>query len=451
MSTSAQSTAPSHHDDMLNAVAQARLAYAASRPRSAALHRRACGSLPNGSTRSTLSYGPFPTAMDRGEGCRLWDIDGHEYLDLCGEFTAGLFGHSETRIHAAIHEAMARGLNRGAVGEAEAELAELLCARFPSCARVRFTNSGTEANLWALTAARAFTGRDTVLVFRGGYHGSVLTFPAAGPSRVTVPFPFVIGEYNDIAGSVALIREHGAHLAAILVEPMLGAGGCIPAQREFLEALRAAATEVGALLIFDEVMTSRMSAGGLQARLGITPDQTVLGKYIAGGMSFGGFGGREDVMNLFESSVFHGGTFNNNVLSMTAGRVAMGEIFTADAADALFDLGEGLRAELNAACAGSGMQFTGVGSMMTVHFRALSIDRPYLPTSREDALRELFFFDMLASHIYIVHRGMVTLSLPVTARDLRRFVEAVQEFTIARRSLLALASWQVERDSGKVA
>ena len=155
MSTSAQSTAPSHHDDMLNAVAQARLAYAASRPRSAALHRRACGSLPNGSTRSTLSYGPFPTAMDRGEGCRLWDIDGHEYLDLCGEFTAGLFGHSETRIHAAIHEAMARGLNRGAVGEAEAELAELLCARFPSCARVRFTNSGTEANLWALTAARA--------------------------------------------------------------------------------------------------------------------------------------------------------------------------------------------------------------------------------------------------------------------------------------------------------
>jgi glutamate-1-semialdehyde 2,1-aminomutase len=440
MSTAAQPTEQSHHHDILAAVAAARVAYAARRPGSARLHRRACASLPNGSTRSTLAYGPFPTAMDRGEGCRLWDVDGHEYLDLCGEFTAGLFGHSETRIHAAIHEAMARGVNRGAVGEAEAELAEILCARFPSLQRVRFTNSGTEANLWALTIARAFTGRDTILVFRGGYHGSVLTFPADGPSPVTVPFPFAIAEYNDIDGSVALIRAHGANLAAILVEPMIGAGGCIPAQPEFLTTLRAAATEVGALLIFDEVMTSRMSVGGLQARLGVTPDMTTLGKYIGGGMSFGGFGGREDVMNLFDSTVLHGGTFNNNALSMAAGKIAMGEIFTADAAAALFDLGEGLRAELNAACAGSGMQFCGIGSIMTAHFRAGPVERPYGATSRENGLRELFFFDMLARNIYLVPRGMVVLSLPVTARDVRRFIEAVREFAIARRPLLEASS-----------
>ena len=279
-------------------VAEAHERYAAARPRSRALHERARQVMPGGNTRSILAYGPFPTAMARGEDCRLWDLDGREYLDLCGEYTAGLFGHSEPRIHAVLHAALERGINLAAVGEDEERLARLVCDRFPSIDRVRFGNSGTEANLMALMAARAFTGRSHVMAFRGGYHGGLLTFPLAGHTPVTVPIPAVLADYNDIDGAVSLIRRHAGDLAAVIVEPMLGGGGCIPGQPEFLAALRAATRDAGALLVFDEVMTSRMSAGGQQARLGITPDMTTLGKYVAGGMSFGAFGGRADVMAL---------------------------------------------------------------------------------------------------------------------------------------------------------
>lgn len=430
-------TRPLANSDVSSCVEEARAAYVARRPRSAALHERARAVMPGGNTRSVLSYGPFPTAMARGEGCRLWDIDGHEYLDLCGEYTAGLFGHSEARIQAAVSAAMAGGLNLAAVGEPEVVLARILCDRFASIELVRFTNSGTEANLMALTAARAFTGRDTILAFRGGYHGGVLTFPVTGESRVTVPIPVVLAEYNDTQGTVALIRRHAAELAAIIVEPMLGGGGCIPARSDFLVALREAASEAGALLVFDEVMTSRMSAGGQQARVGVVPDMTTLGKYVAGGMSFGGFGGRADVMDLFAGALPHAGTFNNNVLSMAAGRVAMGEIFTAEAAEALYRRGEAMREALNAACAGTAMHFTGLGSMATPHFRPGPLERPYVATPGEDGLRELFFLDMLAGGLYLARRGMVALSLPVGQAELDRFVQAVGEFVHARGALLS--------------
>lgn len=424
------------NSDIMSSVADARAAYVAARPRSKSLHEQALAVMPGGSTRSVLAYGPFPTAMASGADCRLWDVDGHAYLDLCGEYTAGLFGHSEPRIHAAITKAMSTGLNLAAVGEAEVQLARILCDRFSSMELVRFTNSGTEANLMAITAARAFTGRATIMAFRGGYHGGVVTFPVTGPSEVTAPFPVVLADYNDTAGAVALIREHAAGLAAVIIEPMLGGGGCIPARPDFLMALRDAASEAGALLILDEVMTSRMSAGGLQARMGVEPDLTTLGKYVAGGMSFGGFGGRADVMDLFASKLPHAGTFNNNVLSMAAGRVAMGEIFTADMAEALFDRGEAMRAALNAACAGVPMHFTGLGSMAIAHFRPGQIDRPYIATPEEDGLRELFFFDMLRDGLYLARRGMVALSLPVQQSDLDRFVAAVSEFVQSRGPLL---------------
>ncbi|WP_426958634.1 aspartate aminotransferase family protein [Muricoccus radiodurans] len=429
------------NSDLTSTLQEARENYIATHPKSRALHEAARKVMPGGNTRSVLYYGPFPIAMERGEDCRLWDVDGRHYLDLCGEYTAGLFGHSEPRIHAAVHAAMARGLNLAAVGAAEGELAGLVCERFPSIDLVRFTNSGTEGNLMALTVARAFTGRDTILAFRGGYHGGVLLFSLNGPAPVTVPFPFVMADYNDPEGAVAVIREHADRLAAVIVEPMLGSGGCIPARPDFLAALREATQEVGALLIFDEVMTSRMSGGGMQKRLGITPDLTTLGKYVAGGMSFGAFGGRADVMSLFDGKLPHAGTFNNNVLSMAAGRVAMGAIFTPDVAEELFQRGEAMRAALNAtlARADTAMHFSGIGSMATVQFRPAPIERPFVHTEREEALRELFFLDMAAAGIYLARRGMVALSLPVAQSDLDRFVAAVGDFAQARSSLLPRA------------
>jgi glutamate-1-semialdehyde 2,1-aminomutase len=424
--------------DLPGAVEAARAAYAAKRPRSAALHAQALEVLAGGNTRTVIAYSPFPTAMVRGEDCRLWDLDDHAYLDLCGEYTAGLFGHSEPRIHAALHDVLRRGINFASVGPGEEKLARIICARFPSIERVRFTNSGTEANLMALTAARAFTGRGTVMAFRGGYHGGVLTFPVSGASAATLPLPFALADYNDNGSAIAVARAHSADLAAIIVEPMQGSGGCLPARADFLSTLRDLASETGAVLIFDEVMTSRHSAGGLQARLGITPDMTTLGKYIAGGMSFGAFGGRADIMAQFGGKLSHAGTFNNNVLSMSAGGVAMGEIFTAEVAEAHFQRGEALRARLNAIGGTKGLKlcFTGLGSMMTVQFRTPPPDRAFVPTPREEQLRELFFFDMLEAGIYLARRGMVALSLPVAEVDLDRFAAAVAEFAENRADLL---------------
>jgi glutamate-1-semialdehyde 2,1-aminomutase len=433
------------NSDLEAAVLEARERYAAARPRSAALHEEARQVMAGGNTRSTLLWSPFPITMVRGEGCHLWDADGREYLDLLGEYTAGLFGHSERRILDAVKAAFDRGVGFGAMGVDEARFAALVCARFPSIERVRFTNSGTEANLMALTAARAFTGRDAVMVMRGGYHGGVLTFglTASGePSRVNAPFPVTLADYNDPEGTAAAIRAAGETLAAVILEPMLGSGGCIPATQAFLEAVRAATRETGAVLIFDEVMTSRHGFGGLQARTGVTPDMTTLGKYLAGGMNVGAFGGREDVMAVFDGhrpgALGHAGTFNNNVWTMAAGRVALGEIFDAAAAEGLYARGEALRDRLNALCSreGTPMCFTGRGSMLCVHFRPAPA-RAYLPSAAEERLRELFFFDMLEAGIYLARRGMMALSLPVGDREADRLAEAVGEFLAVRGPLLS--------------
>lgn len=430
----------SRNSTLETALAEARERYVAARPRSAAIHQRAREVMPGGNTRTVLFYTPFPTAMAGGEGGTLQDVDGHRYLDLCGEYTAGLFGHSEQRILDAVGAALRNGVNLAAVGEREGQLAALLCGRFPSVQQVRFTNSGTEANLMALAAARGFTGRRETLVFRGGYHGGVLTF-ATENNPVNLPIPLRFADYNDAEGAARIIRESGEALAAVLVEPMLGSGGCIPASRDFLLALRAACDTTGAMLIFDEVMTSRHSFGGLQSRLGVLPDMTTLGKYIAGGMSFGAFGGRADIMAVFDGhrpgAMGHAGTFNNNVLSMAGGCVAMGEIFTSTEAEALFARGEALRLGLNRAAAGTRLQFTGAGSMVCAHFRRGAITAPYAQTAEEEGLRELFFLDMMAAGIYLARRGMAALSLPVSDADAARYVAAVEDFVAARAPLLA--------------
>ncbi|WP_051014732.1 aspartate aminotransferase family protein [Teichococcus cervicalis] len=418
---------------------EARQAYAAARPRSAALHETARQSLAGGSTRSVLFYTPFPTSMARGEGCRLWDADGREYIDFCGEYSAGLFGHSEPRILAALRAALARGLNFAAPGGDEVALAALIQGRFPAMQRLRFTNSGTEANIMALTAARNASRRPGLLAFRGGYHGGVLVF-TPGAEAVNLPIPVTLADYNDAEGAAALIRQQAGTIGTVIVEPVQGAGGCLPAEPGFLQALRDATAETGAILILDEVMSSRHAAGGVQQRLGLTPDMVTLGKYMAGGMSFGAFGGREDIMALFDGhrpgALPHAGTFNNNVLSMAGGVVALGEVFGPAEAEALFARGEALRAALNRAVAGTRMQFTGMGSMLCPHFRPMPIPRAYAATPEEEQLRELFFLDMMQAGLYLARRGMMALSLPVGEAECAALVEAVAGFAERRRAVL---------------
>jgi glutamate-1-semialdehyde 2,1-aminomutase len=292
----------------------------------------------------------------------------------------------------------------------------------------------------AVSAARAITGRPKILVFNGGYHGGVFYFRGHG-SALNAPFDYLLGRYNDLEAVEALVRPYEAELAAILVEPMQGTTGCIPAERRFLAGLRTLASETGALLIFDEVMTSRLAPGGLQEVHDILPDLTTLGKYVGGGMSFGAFGGRADIMGHFDprrpDAFQHAGTFNNNVLTMNAGLVGLTELYTPERARVLNDAGDRLRQRLNAAVQrrGLAMQFTGLGSMFSVHMT----DAPI--RSQEDAdrvnakLRDLFYFDLVERGIWFAKRGMFALSIALDEEDGNKLVGAVEEFAETRAPL----------------
>ena len=225
------------------ALDDARRDYATQNPGSLANHQAATGAMPGGNTRSVLYYDPFPLTFARGEGAHLWDVDGHEYVDFLGEFTAGIAGHSNPIIRAAIERALDGGISLGGHNTFEGKFAAAVQSRFPSLELVRFTNSGTEANLLAISTAVAVTGRRKVMPFRGGYHGAVFTF--SGGVNINAPFDYVLGSYNDIPATTALIEAHANDLAAIILEPMLGGGGCIQADIAFLQALREAATRHG--------------------------------------------------------------------------------------------------------------------------------------------------------------------------------------------------------------
>ena len=434
-------THPPANADLDSALAEARAEFIRRNPKSQKLYDEACASLPGGNTRTVLFYSPFPVTMVKGQGANLWEADVKKYVDFLGEYTAGLYGHSHPVIRKAIDQALDDGINRGAHNQLEGKLASLICARFPSIELVRFTNSGTEANLMAITVARHFTQRKKVMVFEGGYHGGIFTF-ADGNNPVNGPFDFVIAPYNDMEGTKKMIAEHAKDLAVIAIEPMQGGGGCLSAAPEFLKMLRDETTRVGAVLLFDEVMTSRLSPGGIQAILGITPDLTSLGKYIGGGMSFGAFGGRADIMSRFDprraDSLPHAGTFNNNILTMSAGVVGMEQLYTPEVAVKLNAFGDKLRARLNAITRDKGlsMQFTGQGSMMSIHFLKGEVRSSRDAKKGNKDLGELFFLDLLARGIYIARRGMMALSLPITEADADQLVAAVEEFVSSRKRLL---------------
>jgi glutamate-1-semialdehyde 2,1-aminomutase len=415
-----------------DALQEAEQRYVAANPKSRARHAEAARSLPGGNTRSILYYPPFPVTIRRGEGARLFDLDGHAYLDFLGEYTAGLYGHSDPVIQSAVREALSDGILLGAPNRYEAELARLMCDRFPSVELVRFCNSGTEANLNALMGARALTGRSHVMVFEHAYHGGMLSFGQSA-SPMNIPFDYVFGRFNDLDYTTAQIERHGDDLAAIIIEPMMGAGGCIAGEASFLQGLREAATRHGIILIFDEVMTSRLSPGGLQGKLGILPDLTTFGKYLGGGMSFGAFGGRAELMSRFDparpDAIPHSGTYNNNVLTMAAGVAGLSKVFTPEAADALSASGERLKARLNGIGErhGAPVQVTGVGSILCMHFQSEPIRQPADAAHTPAAARALFHLEMLARGFYVARRGFLALSLPLTAADHDAFAAAFED------------------------
>lgn len=428
-------------DELATTIAQCVDAYTRRNPASQAQFDKALAVMPGGNTRSVLFYEPFPLAIRRGEGCRLWDADGHEYLDFLAEFTAGIYGHSNPVIRAAIDKALDNGINLSGHNLLESELARLICERIPSIERLRFTNSGTEANLLAIAAAKTHTGRNKVIVFDGAYHGGLLTF-VGGNAAVNVPHEFILAPYNDIESFMRMFKAHARDVAAVLVEPMQGAAGCIPATDEFIAALRDATAAAGALLIFDEVMTSRLAAGGRQAQLGVRPDLTTVGKYIGGGMSFGAFGGRGDIMALFDprrsGGLSHAGTFNNNVITMAAGIAGLGTLYTPQEAVTLNARGDVMRSRLNTICRDRrlALQFTGLGSLMNLHATNSPIRGTADLRQSDQRIKDLFFFFMLEQGFYVARRGFIVLSLPIEDVHVDRFINSFDAFVDAHSRLL---------------
>ena len=424
-----------------SALCEAIARYRERNPSSERLLAEASSVMPGGNTRSVLFYAPFPLAMARGEDCYLWDADQHRYLDALGEFTAGLYGHSNALIRKAIVGALQDGLSLSSHTAREATLAHEIQRRFPSLELLRFTNSGTEANLMALAVATAHTRRRKVLVFHGAYHGGVLAF-AGGGSPVNVPHDYLVAPYNDLDAVRALVRTHGADLAAILVEPMLGSGGCIPGDPAFLHGLKTLASACGALLVLDEVMTSRLSMGGRQTLLGLKPDLTTLGKYFGGGLSFGAFGGRADVMARFDprrgDALAHAGTFNNNVLTMAAGLAGLTQVLTPAALEALNRRGDQLRERLNTLFArhAVNLQVTGLGSLMQLQATAAPVRNAADIAHADDRVKALLFFDLLERGIFLARRGLIALSLPFGDAQVDAFVASMDAIVTARRAVL---------------
>ncbi|MDH3840826.1 MAG: aminotransferase class III-fold pyridoxal phosphate-dependent enzyme, partial [Chromatiales bacterium] len=359
-------------ESLSHAIESARSRYASANPLSQAADTKAQRYLPGGNTRTVLHYDPFPLTMVAGEGAEVTDLDGHRYVDFVGEYSAALFGHTNEVIKSAICKALDTGIAMGAPTSYERELAGLLCERFPSLEQVRFCNSGTEANLMALSTARVVTGRDKLLVFNEAYHGGVIKFPG-GHCALNMPFDFVLADYNDIEGTAELIGQVGDQLAAVIIEPILGAGGNIPADRKFLQMLRQKTREFGILLIFDEIKTARLGSAGVQGMLGIAPDLTTLGKFIGGGLPTGAFGGSAEIMAQFNprlpGALAHAGTFNNNVCSMAAGCAALSKVYTPQRAAEFFDWSEAFRLSLNEMFAAKAvpMYANGLGSMIAIH------------------------------------------------------------------------------------
>jgi glutamate-1-semialdehyde 2,1-aminomutase len=431
---------PQSFDALDIAVAAAVDRYVAKRPRTFALHERARAVLPGGNTRSILFTQPFPIRIESSNGCRITDVDGLSYIDYVGEYSAGIYGHSNPEIMAAVQSALVMGINIGAHHSREVALAETVTSRF-HLDRVRFTNSGTEANMMALALARNFTGRSKIMAMYGGYHGGTLMF-SYGASAVNAPFDTVLGFYNDVERTKGLIAEHAASLAAVIVEPMLGAGGSIGATSDYLAMLRRECTRHGIVFILDEVMTSRLAPGGLAEAWGLSPDLKTLGKYVGGGMSFGAFGGKAHIMDMFDPArphvLYHAGTFNNNTLSMTAGEVGLTKVYTPAAAVALSASGEKLKARLNEMLMQhqARLQVAGIGSLLTIHPLLGELTTPQQLAAADHRLRRLLYLHLLDDGIYVAERGSMALSLALGEAEHDALLSSVAGFVARYRALV---------------
>ena len=391
----------------------------------------------NSSIRAFSSVGGRPYVVARAEGARVWDVEGNEYIDLVQSYGAIILGHAHPAVVAAVGEAATAGTSYGAPTTREMKLAEAVRERVPSCERVRFMNSGTEATSTAVRLARGHTGRDRVVIFHGNFHGATDALLAAGGSGVaTLGLP---GTAGVPAGSVAetlvvpynRVPELDESVAAVIVEPVAANMGLVAPTPGFLEGLRAECDRVGALLIFDEVITGfRLGAGGAQGRFGVTPDLTTFGKVIGGGLPIGAVGGRAEVMESLSplGPVFHAGTLAGNPIATAAGLAAL-DLLDDPVYELLEARVERLSAALTEVCrsAGLAVSFPTVGTLMGMYLGDgdTPVDFAGAKTTDESAYAR-FFHAMLAEGVAMAPGAYEAIFVGLAHDDsvLDRIIEA---------------------------
>ena len=431
--------------------------------KSRSLYEKAKRHLPGGVTYHIRWFKPYPLFIERGEGKYVWDIDGNKYIDYWMGHGALFLGHRPRIVEDAVREALGKSTHLGYENPYAVEYAELLAKILPGVEAVRFANSGTEANMYTVRLARAYTGKRYIVKFEGGWHGGYdalhtgVTPPFRGPEskglieeclRYTLVAPF-----NDLGAVEELLRRHD--VAAIIVEPVLGAGGAIPAKREFLKGLRELADQYGSLLVFDEVITGfRLALGGAQEYYGVRADIVVLGKIVGGGVSGAGvFAASSELMRLLDHTAipdprqrsFHGGTFAGNPLTILAGYATVK--YLAEHRNVYGEVNERWRRardEIDKLCSeySNACWSTGAGTIVGIHFTQ---ERPW---STREALEKRWSNKVYeALHAYMRTRGILYVSehmahlLPSVLhsdQDVRDFLEALQGFLEELRAHKAL-------------
>ncbi len=373
----------------------------------------------NSAARAFGGVGGEPIVFERADGASLFDVDGNRYIDYIGSWGPMILGHQHPKVVAAVHAAVDRAFSFGAPTPGENEMAELIVAAVPSIEMVRLVSSGTEATMSAIRLARGFTSRDGIVKFAGNYHGHVDSLlVAAGSAAATLGVPnspgvtagtakdTIVCRYNDVAGLEQTFAEHGARIAAVILEPIAGNMGCVVPSGEFLQALRSLTNKHGSLLICDEVITGfRVAYGGAQSLLGIQPDLTTLGKVIGGGMPIGAFGGRREIMQhvLPAGKVFQAGTLSGNPVATACGIATLKELRDNPPYERLELLAASLERGLSSAADKVGVPhaITRVGSMLTLFFNS---QRPtdWDSASKSDTARYAkYFWGLLDRGVYM--------------------------------------------------
>lgn len=439
--------------------------YIKKRPKSEQLYREAQSYLPGGDTRTVTFYRPFPTFMEKGEGWRLYDVDGNAYIDFGNNQTSLIHGHAHTKVVEAVIGQVKRGSVFSAPVECQYKLGKIICDRIPSADKVRFCNSGTEATLGAIRLARAYRKKYKVVKVEGGYHGShdlveisvkpppekagTAERPNSVPEDISVP-PNVVKDcivipFNKPDAAEEIILEHQKDLAAVILEPVQGSCGMIPSDPEYIRRIREVTSRHSIPLIFDEVYTLRLARGGWQEIYNILPDITALGKIIGGGYPVGAIAGREEFMNLFSplnpDFLVHSGTFNGNPVTMVAGAAAL-EALTAFEINRINELGGKLRGKFENVLEEVGIiaQVTGTGSLSQIHFTKEEVKEWRSAATARVDLRTMLQLLFMDRGIFPAARMMLNISTPMREEEIEEAAQALKSSLIELKPYIEKAA-----------